>query len=226
MNGHQKSVDWTILRTAVVSWAEGEDINYPWREEIPPWQALVTEVLLQRTRAEAVKEVYMAFFQRFPTPQALAEAGVEEVEEAIASLGLRWRAKYLPLLGEELSKKVPDNQAELLKLPGVGPYAAAAYLSLHHNESVPIVDANIVRLLGRYCGFAYDGETRRKKWFLSLVEEFFDNEYSPSLFGYAVLDFTRIICGRTPKCHLCEARSSCDYSIVSSTTQENGNDAI
>jgi len=215
-----EAIHWELLREAILSWSKGRNVDFPWRRELPQWQALVTEVLLQRTRAEAVKEMYLDFFTRFPSPRDLADASVGDIEEAILSLGLRWRAKYLQTLGRELEAGVPETSGELLALSGVGPYASAAYLSLHNDQRAPLVDANIVRLLGRYCGFEFDGETRRKRWFLSLVEELFHTDVSPSEFGYAVLDFTREVCGRTPLCTECPAQRGCAYGCASTSSVE------
>lgn len=199
--------EWQALRKGIMEWWEPSDYSFPWRKAgEPEWKLLVTEVLLQRTRAHTVADLYDEFFEQFPTPESLGEASVEDVEDAIYSLGLAWRAKYIRQLGERLENmddEVPETRDEIEDLPGVGPYVAGAFLTFHRSERVPFVDANIVRLLGRYFGFEWDGETRRKRWFLDLVEEFFDHDYQPEAFGFAVLDFTREVCSRSPEHEEC-----------------------
>ena len=208
--------EWEALRNGIMEWWEADDYSFPWRTGAEPeWKLLVAEVLLQRTRSSAVSDLYHDFFEEFPTPRALGEASVEDVEEAIYSLGLRWRAKYLRQLGEQLDDRnadVPDSRDEIEDLPGIGPYVAGAFLTFHRDRRVPFVDANIVRLLGRYFGFEWDGETRRKKWFLDLVEQFFNHSYEPEAFGYAVLDFTREVCSRSADHEACPAviRQRCE----------------
>ena len=194
----------------MIAWWRDQFFPFPWRVPAPEWQKLVGEVLLQRTRAGNVAAMYDEFFARFPTPDALARATAHEARDAIYSLGLLWRAGNLPPLGATLAAGgVPTDRRELEALPGVGPYVAGAFLTLHRNERAPFVDANVVRLLGRYLGFEWDAETRRKRWLIALVERLFDNDYVPRDFGYALLDFTREVCGKPPRCELCPVRADC-----------------
>lgn len=205
---------WEFLRSNIMDWWSASDHNFPWRRPDDEWKLLVTEILLQRTRASAVANLYEPFFAQFPTPEKLAEAAQEEIEEAIYSLGLAWRAKYIKQLGEQLTErggKVPESREQIKELSGVGPYVSGAFQALHRNRPSSFVDANIVRLLGRYFGFEWDGETRRRKWFLELVDRLFDHDYEPATFGYALLDFTREVCGRSPDCVECPLQERCAY---------------
>ena len=206
---------WIFLRQGIIDWWSSDDHNFPWRQPAEEWKLLVTEILLQRTRAAAVAELYEPFFAQFPTPEKLAEATEKEIGESIYSLGLAWRAKYISQLGDELAERngdVPDTRSALKDLPGVGPYVSGAFEALHRNRPSSFVDANVVRLLGRFFGFEWDGETRRRKWFLELVEELFDHGYEPSRFGYALLDFTREVCSHSPDCSDCPLRNKCAYA--------------
>lgn len=209
---------WVSLQRGIVIWWEDRDRDFPWRAPMDEWRQVVTEVLLQRTRAEAVAAIYEEFFLRFQSPQELGQASTKEVEEAIYTLGLAWRAKYLRALGQELAERgeVPETTAELMELSGVGPYVAGAVQVLHRNRREKFVDANVVRLLGRYFGFEWDGETRRKKWFLALVSRLFEHEFEPRTFGYALLDFTREVCGRSPRCETCPLAVECNYARADS----------
>lgn len=205
---------WASLQTLIFNCWEDKRRDFPWRAPGDEWRQVVTEVLLQRTKAEAVAAIYNDFFFKFQSPEQLGNASVKEVEEAIYTLGLAWRAKYLKALGEELAtrERVPETTTELKKLSGVGPYVAGAVQVLHRNRHEIFVDANVVRLLGRYFGFEWNGETRRKKWFLALVTQLFAHDFEPRLFGYALLDFTREICGRKPLCEVCPLADKCFYS--------------
>ncbi|WP_230467192.1 hypothetical protein [Lujinxingia vulgaris] len=205
---------WKFVQTQIVDWWSEDDHNFPWRAPDEEWRLLVTEVLLQRTRAETVADERNVFFARFNSPASLGDASEEEVAEAIYSLGLAWRAKYLRELGAALAKTdgvVPDSTDEIRELPGVGPYVAGAFQALHRNKHASFVDANVVRLLARFFGFEKDGETRRKRWFLKLVEQLFDHDYEPRTFGYALLDFTREICARKAHCSKCPLREQCTF---------------
>jgi A/G-specific adenine glycosylase len=212
-------LDWKYLKDGIMDWWEEEGREFPWRSGQPEWKLLVTEVMLQRTRAEAVRDIYESFFDRFSTPEELAAASVDDVGEAIESLGLAWRAKFISRLGEELAENgghVPSTDEELRELSGVGDYVAGAFRILHQNKHSSFIDVNVVRLLARYFGFEWHGETRRRKWFRELADRLFEHDYEPRDFGYAVLDFGREVCSRKPRCEICPVQERCCYSLMQS----------
>ncbi len=193
------------IQTILLDWGKLHFQEFPWRNPAQQWHGLIAELLLQRTRAKNVIPVYLDFIRQFPEPALLTLATVEAIEKVIYPLGLRWRAPLLKALGEALVKngnKVPENKTDLLNLPGVGPYAAAAYLSFHEEKRCSIIDANIVRLVGRLTGCPIDAETRRKKWLIEYIEALTPH-HSVRNFNYALLDFTMEICSLSPKCDLC-----------------------
>ena len=129
---------------AIDAWWATHDEDYGERSTYV--EGLVVEVLLQRTRATAVAAMYDAFFQRFPDPASLAAATTSDVETAIRSLGLLWRANTSGARGRPRGVDGCRPHAVSLRDSGVGPYAAGAY-HLHRDQLPPFVDANIVRLL-------------------------------------------------------------------------------
>lgn len=178
--------------------------HFPWRKPDKRWHALLAEVLLQRTRAASVVNVYEQFVAKYPQPSDLGNAPLEEIEELIYPLGLRWRAPLIKQLGVSLSKldSVPDSIERLLELPGVGPYASAAYLGFHGGKRAVIIDANVVRWLCRLIDRPYDGETRRKKWLIDVADDVTPRQKWTE-FNYAVLDLTMQICAKVPRCSIC-----------------------
>jgi A/G-specific adenine glycosylase len=98
----------------------------------------------------------------------------------------------------------------LLSLPGVGPYAASAYLSFHCGKRAAIIDGNIVRLYGRVFGLSVHAETRRTKEFIALAESMTPPRAFRA-YNYAVLDFTRAVCRPKPNCEGCPLRDLCAY---------------
>ncbi|MBC8171836.1 MAG: A/G-specific adenine glycosylase, partial [Anaerolineae bacterium] len=136
------------IQALVIAWGTAHFKEFPWRTPSEPWHGLIGEILLQRTRANNVIPVYAAFLECFPTPPHLAAATVAEVEQVIYPLGLRWRAPLLQQLGvhlAELNGEIPRTLDEIMALPGVGQYAAAAWLSFHGGGHSVLIDANIVR---------------------------------------------------------------------------------
>ena len=166
---------------------------------------MLAEVLLQRTRANSVVNVYQQFVFAFTTPSELGRAQIQKIEKLLYPLGLRWRAPLIKKLGQALGDRggdPPRSLPELITLPGVGPYAAAAYLAFHTNARAVIIDANVVRFLCRLIGYEYDGETRRKQWLLDFADRMTPQQ-SVKKYNYSVLDFTMQICTTRPKCEQC-----------------------
>ncbi len=115
-------------------------------------------------------------------------------------------------VAEEFEGDVPEERASLLSLPGVRQYVSNAYLSLHIGLRQPIVDSNVVRLYGRFFGFSFDGETRRKKWLLELAAAL----TLPRIFkdyNYAILDLARKVCKKKPLCPECPLVLRCEYPL-------------
>lgn len=202
------------MRRKLLSWGRDNYINFPWRDEKNQFHALVAEILLQRTRAEQVANIYDCFKARFPDPYSLATADISDIESAILPLGLKWRSRYLKEMGKklyELGQRIPNNLELLKTLPGIGPYAAAAYISFHTNIRASIIDSNVVRLYGRFFGFETNSETRRDKKLIKLTEIVTPiNNYRD--FNYAVLDFSHSICKIKPVHSLCLIARKCRTS--------------
>lgn len=212
MQNRGKSVSVTIVDTNVeeirkilLHWGKEHYKDYPWRTPDQLWHGLIAEILLQRTKAKNVVPVYATFIKRFPTVESLAEASVADIESVIYSLGLRWRVPLLKKLGEYLvctNSSIPHSYKELLELPGVGAYVAAAWYGFHGNGRSVIIDANVVRWLCRLVDQPMNGETRRKKWLIALAEKLTPEDNAKD-YNYAILDFTMEICSLVPKCMEC-----------------------
>ena len=193
------------IRRRLRAWGRENYRPFPWRDPPQLWHALIAEVLLQRTRAGSVVPVYEKFIARFPDACALETATLAEIESLIYPLGLRWRAPLLKQLCDHLAEndgRVPDTREELLQLPAVGQYVAAAMLSLHQGSHAVLIDANVVRWLCRLADRPMDGETRRKTWLIEMAETVTPPRKTRE-FNYALLDFTMTICGKTPRCMDC-----------------------
>ncbi len=182
-----------------------------------PWASLVAEILLQRTRAEQVAPVYEAFLARWPTPEDLAAASLRTVERVVGSLGLRWRIPLMIEMAKAVTERggVPEHPDALCGLPGVGPYAAAAFLSLHRGKRAVIVDANVVRWLGRMFDFPTDAETRRKRWLITLADRLTPARLHRD-YNYAVLDLGMQVCAARPKCSVCPLAADCRFRATAS----------
>lgn len=119
----------------------------PWRKTHDPYRILVSEIMLQQTQVVRVIPKYKAFIKTFPTVATLAEAPLGEVLTLWQGLGYNRRAKYLHICAKEIVKKYkgkfPRVVSELLLLPGIGPYTAAAVCAFAYNEPVVMIETNI-----------------------------------------------------------------------------------
>ena len=196
----------------LIKWGKRNYARFPWRSTENKFHALIVETMLQRTRAEQVVEVYRMFTTRYPSPEEAVLDEPDRILRLLEPLGLRWRSRKILELICELNRlgSIPERFHDLIELPGIGPYAASAYLSFHLGVRAPITDSNAVRLWSRIFGFKRDEETRRKKKFLILAEKMTPSKKFKA-FNYAVLDLTRTICKSKPLCHKCPITSYCTY---------------
>jgi A/G-specific adenine glycosylase len=193
------------IQMRLLAWGDAHYRLFPWRAATDPFAGLIAEVLLQRTRADAVPEVYDAFIRRFPDAAALSVASEQEIGALIYPLGLRWRVPLLKELGQRLLElgEIPRELDALQALPGVGPYTAAAWLSFHGGGRGVLIDSNVVRWLCRMLDRQCDAETRRKRWLQELAEHVTPRGMVKQ-FNYALLDFTMTVCiPRVPRCKEC-----------------------
>ena len=203
------------IQRILLRWGRDNYIDFPWRNTSNSFHALITEVMLQRTRAEQVVPIYITFVKRYPDYRTAKEEDPETIIELISRLGLSWRARKVIELLKTLSEKngmIPTTKEELTNLPGIGEYIANAFLSLHCGIKAPITDANAVRVWSRILGFERKGEIHRMKWFSDLCMRLTpDDEHK--VFNYALLDFSRKICKTKPQCEECPLQAECRYTM-------------
>lgn len=176
---------------------------------------LIAELMLQRTRADQVANVYDAFMKRFPGPRVAAAADPGEITSILEHLGLRHRIpRFIQLfrkLSTEYDGTVPPKFEHLIDLPGVGRYIASAVLCFGFGEPVPVVDANVVRVLRRFFGLS----SAKKRAHTDPLFWNFSRKLLPGNkeveFNEAILDFAAIICKSKPQCKTCPVSSNCQY---------------
>lgn len=200
------------LRLCLGTWDELQRRSFPWRDVDNAYLRLVAEVLLQRTRADAVNGLWNAFVREFGSPERLAGASEDHLAGLIAPLGLAAkRARYLKMLGQEIVALggVPLEAKVLSGLSGIGPYSSAAFLTSWLGIATAPVDINVRRVLGRSIlgvHVAGRGETRE------LVGQLLE-QGEPRAVLFALLDLGSYPCRpRGPRCGECPARSACLFA--------------
>ncbi|HXE71936.1 MAG TPA: A/G-specific adenine glycosylase [Candidatus Nitrosotenuis sp.] len=137
---------------ALLDWYRRHRRDLPWRGQRDPYALLVSEVMLQQTRVETVIPYYLRFLERFPDWQALAEASEHDLLAAWSGLGYYRRARNLQRTAREVRARggLPEEPEELVRLPGVGPYTAAALASIAFGRPCLALDGNALRVWQRY----------------------------------------------------------------------------
>lgn len=209
------------IRRRLLRWGKTNGASYPWRDETNPWLSLAVEILLQRTRASQVLPVYLEFRDKYPTAASLVSAGPTGVREYTNRLGLHWRGDLLYKAAQAVSESggaPPESVGALRRIPGVGPYTAAAWLSLHRKKRAAIVDSNVSRWLSRMIGLPYERDPRHIRWVNELADCLTPRRGFRD-YNYAVLDFTMAVCTpRVPRCGDCPIRQYCWYGGNVATT--------
>jgi A/G-specific adenine glycosylase len=201
------------LQQSLLQWGQQNYKAFPWRELEDPWLALVAEVLLQRTNAQHVEKYFDQIKGRFPTPAAVIEAPLHDLELVERKFGLDRRLKTLIELAEFIDAHdiYPTDYESLTNLYGIGHYTAAAYLSLHMNVRAVLVDANVARWLGRMTNQEKPKDVRRCDWLWELAEKLTPQKGFRE-YNYAVLDFTMTVCkNKKPLCKECPVYKHCRW---------------
>ncbi len=140
----------------LLDWYRQNRRDLPWRQSTDPYRVLVSEIMLQQTRAETVKPYFHRFLATLPTVEALAGADEPTLLKLWEGLGYYSRVRNLQRAARAVMEHhggvIPADFDALLKLPGVGRYTAGAVASIAFGIPVPAVDGNVLRVLARLTG--------------------------------------------------------------------------
>jgi len=170
--------------------------------------------MLQQTRVEVVRDYYARWMQRFPTLRDLAQAQDGDVLHLWQGLGYYSRARRL-LLGArfveaEFNGQLPAETAQLLRVPGIGPYSAGAISSIAFGKPSAIVDGNVIRVLSRHWGLSGDPNKSPLKSQLWERAAQLVRLADPGTFNQALMELGATVCTpRRPQCFDCPVRHSC-----------------
>ena len=213
--GRLRPLDWPALSPGarLLAWYDRARRDLPWRGRRDPWAVWVSETMLQQTRVETVRAYFEPFLARFPTPEALAAASVEEVLAAWSGLGYYGRARRLQEGARAVVAAgggIPASAAELAALPGIGPYTAAAVASIAFDEAVPVLDGNAVRVLARRLAEGDDpGRAPVRRRLLAAAGELLDPA-RPGDSNQALMELGATLCSpRSPRCAECPLARGC-----------------
>lgn len=198
---------------SLVDWYRRDRRELPWRGTNDPYRILVSEVMLQQTRAQTVIPYYARFLERFPDAKALADAREAEVLACWSGLGYYSRARNLQKAARAIvaAGRFPSDYDAIRELPGVGPYTAAAVASIAFNAPHAVVDGNVLRVIARLNDDGADiASLKTRARFQQMADAWLDPRH-PGQFNQAMMELGATVClPRTPRCPACPVAQFCE----------------
>ena len=200
----------------LLDWYDAHARVLPWRavrgQVAQPYHVWLSEIMLQQTTVTTVKPYFEKFLELFPTVKDLALAEDEAVMAAWAGLGYYSRARNLVkcarIVVADYGGRFPDNEDALLKLPGIGPYTAAAIAAIAFNQPAAPVDGNIERVLARL--FDLHTPLPALKAAIKAENQKLVPPARPGDFAQAMMDLGATLCTpKRPDCLICPWREIC-----------------
>ena len=193
--------------------------NLPWQSSPPDiYHVWLSEIMLQQTQVATVVDYFNNFVINFPTLAELANAEEEKVLTSWAGLGYYRRARNLhksaKIILSEYRGIFPTSYSELISLPGIGESTAGAILSLACNQSRPILDGNVRRVLSRYhriAGYYSDPKVLKEFWRLA---KYHTPSRQNANYTQAIMDLGATVCvSRKPLCSRCPVSKHCKANL-------------
>jgi A/G-specific adenine glycosylase len=202
------------LVNALLKWFAKHKRTLPWRETSDPYRIWISEVMLQQTQVATVIPFYERFLKQFPDVAALAAAPDSALMKAWEGLGYYARARNLRAAAQTIVRehggKLPVSMDALLKLPGFGPYTAAAVASIAFGADSAAVDGNVIRVLARV--FAIDADVRQmatRRRLQQIADELVPAGRAGS-FNEAMMELGALVCRpKQPVCQECPLQPVC-----------------
>lgn len=198
----------SAFRRKLLGWFAKEGRELPWRETRDPYAILVSELMLQQTTVAAVIPYFERWMARFPEVATLAGASENDVLHAWQGLGYYARARNLHAAAKQISRE--GWREDFAQLPGVGRYTANAISTFAFDRAVPLVEANIARLLARLTNYEQridDAAGAEHLW--RTATELLPKRHA-RIYNSALMDLGATVCvSGIPRCDVCPVRAFC-----------------
>ncbi|NOS72895.1 MAG: A/G-specific adenine glycosylase [Verrucomicrobia bacterium] len=206
----------------LLDWFATNARDLPWRRTTNPYAIWVSEIMLQQTQVKTVIPYWQRWMRKMPTIAVLAKARPEKIHKLWEGLGYYTRVRNMQQAAQQIisqyNGKFPKNFDDILSLPGVGRYTAGAISSIAFNQSRPILDGNVIRVLTRVFAITTDPRERKTNAQLwRLAEELvlhasrITHHVSPcSHLNQSLMELGALVCTpRSPLCGDCPLTKSC-----------------
>ncbi|WP_435132775.1 A/G-specific adenine glycosylase [Actinacidiphila sp. bgisy144] len=211
------------LHSAVIDWFDDHARDLPWRRaDAGAWSVMVSEFMLQQTPVSRVLPVHAEWMARWPRPADLAAEPAGEAVRAWGRLGYPRRALRLhaaaTAIAQQHGGEVPREHAELLALPGIGEYTAAAVASFAYGRRHIVLDTNVRRVFARaVTGVEYPPNATtaaERRLATALLPE---DEGTAARWAAATMELGALVCAaRSPQCGSCPVADRCAWRLAGS----------
>ena len=212
--------DFQRIPALLLSWYQKSKRSLPWRENPTPYRVWVSEIMLQQTRVEAVKEYFVRFMDELPSVEALASCEEEKLLKLWEGLGyysrVRNMQKAAKILVSVYGGEFPRDAEALKDLPGIGSYTAGAIASIAFGLPVAAVDGNVFRVAARLeenptC----ISDPKYRKYLEETLSAVYPTEGEDcSAFTQSLFELGALVCKpQTPDCAVCPLKGLCKAYI-------------
>lgn len=194
-------------------WFTSKKRLLPWRQTNDPYAIWVSEIMLQQTQVAVVIPYFHRWMERFPTIEHLSLARLDDVLKTWEGLGYYSRARNLhaaaQYLTEQCNGKLPNNEIDLKKIKGLGPYTIGALLSFAFHQKKEAVDGNVIRVLTRYFGLKEDVSKQSTVKQIQKIAFQLLPENEPWVINEALIELGATVCQKKPHCNVCPLQEHC-----------------
>jgi A/G-specific adenine glycosylase len=203
----------------LLEWYQKNARRLPWRDKPDPYPVWISEIMLQQTRVETVIPYFKRWMATFPSRRSLAEAGLEDVLAVWEGLGYYSRARSLHraarIIETTYEGQIPSDPVLLRRLPGIGPYTAAAIASIAFGRDEPALDGNIRRVLARVFDVSLPIRSPEGERLLLKLAKDNLTEGRAGEYNQALMDLGALICTpRSPACPRCPLEPFCASRVL------------
>lgn len=207
--------DFRQIKKPLIAWYKKNFRDLPWRKDRIPYHIWISEIMLQQTRVEAVKDYYMRFLMECPDIQSLAQLSDERLLKLWEGLGYYNRANNLKkaanVVMDQYREEFPNEYEDVIGLPGIGEYTAGAICSICYDEATPAVDGNVLRVMTRLSDWhAVIDEQKTKKLARQMLLDLYE-QGDCGLLTQSLMELGAVVCipNGEPKCADCPLQMYC-----------------
>jgi A/G-specific adenine glycosylase len=199
---------------SLLCWYRSQRRDLPWRRTRDPYHIWLSEIMLQQTQVVTVIPYYLRFIERYPNVEMLAASEPDELLALWQGLGYYARARNLRRAAQMICKqhqgRLPATRRELLALPGIGEYTAAAILSISFGQDIAAIDGNVKRVLARLYDLDLDIESPAARRWLAEASTALLPAGQASDYNQAMMELGATVClPRSPACDVCPLSDVC-----------------